>query len=59
MSIRYEFSNAFTCITTSLTDAEGVFNSATLIIPNVHPKYSEVLNEFTQTSIILRDKPHN
>ena len=55
----YEFSNAFTCMTTSLTDAEGVFNSATLIIPNVHPKYSEVLNEFTQTSVILRDKPHN
>ena len=46
-------------MTTSLTDAEGVFNSATLIIPNVHPKYSEVLNEFTQTSVILRDKPHN
>ena len=55
----YEFSNAFTCMTTSLKDAEGIFNSATLIIPNVHPKYRDVLNEFTQTSIILRDKPHN
>ena len=55
----YEFSNAFTCMTTSLRDSEGVFNSATLIIPTVHPKYKEVLNEFTETSAILRDKPHD
>ena len=55
----YEFSNAFTCMTTSLRDSDGVFNSATLIIPNVHPKYKEVLNEFTETSAILRDKPHD
>ena len=55
----YEFSNSFTCMTTSIRDSEGVFNSATLIIPTIHPKYKEVLNEFTETSAILRDKPHD
>ena len=52
-------SNSFTCMTTSIRDSEGVFNSATLIIPTIHPKYKEVLNEFTETSAILRDKPHD
>lgn len=55
----YEFSNAFTCMTTSLRDTEGVYNSVTVIIPNVHPKYKEVLNEFAETSALLRDKPEN
>mgnify|MGYP003462566981 FL=1 len=53
----YEYSSAFTCMTTSLCDAEGVFNSATLIIPTAHPQYKKVLNEFTEASAILRDKP--
>ncbi len=54
----YEYSKNFTCMTTSLRDAEGVFNSATLIVPTAHPKYKEILNEFTETSAILREKPH-
>lgn len=54
----YEYSSDFTCMTTSLRDAEGVFNSATLIIPTAHPQYVEILSEFTETSAILRDKSH-
>lgn len=53
----FEYAQNFTSITTSLKDEEGVYNSATLIIKNDHPRYKEVIAEFTDISALLRNKP--
>ena len=54
----YEYTNMFTCMSTSIYDIEGVFNSATLLIPICHPNYKDVINEFAETSALLKDKPN-
>ena len=48
----------FTCMSTSIYDMEGIFNSATLLIPICHPNYKDVINEFAETSALLKDKPN-
>ena len=53
----YAYTKLFTCMTTSLLDLEGVYNSATLIIRNDHPNYRDVIADFTNISAVLSEKP--
>ena len=53
----YAYTKLFTCMTTSLLDLEGVYNSATLIIRNDHPNYRDVIADFTNISAVLGEKP--
>jgi hypothetical protein len=42
---------------TSIVDSEGVDNAAAIIIRNDNPKLKEIVNEFTDVSETLRQKP--
>ena len=47
----------FTMISSSIVDAEGVVNFATIILRNDNPDLSEVVMEFTESIQLLSQKP--
>jgi hypothetical protein len=42
---------------TSIVDSEGIMNAAAIIIRNDNPNLREIVNEFTEVSETLRQKP--
>lgn len=50
-------SKLFTTMTSTLTDEEGIENSATLIVRNDNPKFDLLVSEFSQTVRFLSQKP--
>ncbi len=54
---QYDKKDDFTYLSTSITDVDGVVNYATIIIRNDNPLLVEIVNEFTQTVKLLREKP--
>ena len=59
---RYWFSTynrkaLFTMISSSIVDAEGVVNFATIILRNDNPELSEIIVEFTESIQLLSQKP--
>jgi hypothetical protein len=53
----YDYGMRFFCMFTSIVDSEGVDNAAAIIIRNDNPKLKEIVNEFTDVSETLRQKP--
>lgn len=53
----YDRFREFTCLSSSVIDADGVQNYATLIIRNDNPKLVEIVSEFTETISLLNNKP--
>lgn len=47
----------FTMISSSIVDAEGVVNFATIILRNDNPELSEIIVEFTESIQLLSQKP--
>lgn len=47
----------FTILSTSIIDAEGIINCASIILRNDNPKYIEVMTEFQTVVQTLRNKP--
>ena len=47
----------FTIISSSIVDAEGVVNFATIILRNDNPELSEIIVEFTESIQLLSQKP--
>lgn len=52
----YNKESSFTFITSSVKDEEGVMNYASLIVKNTNPRLKEIVNEFTETIQLFRDK---
>lgn len=46
----------FTMISSSIVDAEGVVNFATIILRNDNPELSEIIVEFTESIQLLSQK---
>lgn len=44
-------------LTASITDENGILNYATIILRQDHPRFKEVIREFTDTVTLLNDKP--
>jgi hypothetical protein len=44
-------------ISSSIVDAEGVVNFATIILRNDNPELSEIIVEFTESIQLLSQKP--
>lgn len=53
----YKRKALFTMLSSSVVDAEGVVNFATLIIRNDNPRYIQVIEEYTRTINLLSQKP--
>ena len=53
----YRNKSMFTFLSSSIVDAEGIVNYATVIIRNDHPHYAEVMKEITSTIQLLSQKP--
>lgn len=47
----------FTMMSSSIVDAEGVINFATIILRNDNPYLSEIIKEFTESIQLLNQKP--
>lgn len=47
----------FTMISSSIVDEEGVVNFATIILRNDNPNLSEIIAEFTESILLLSQKP--
>lgn len=47
----------FTMMSSSIVDAEGVVNFATIILRNDNPYLSEIIKEFTESIQLLSQKP--
>ena len=54
---QYDKKDDFTFLSSSVTDADGVTNYATIIVKNSNPNLIEIVNEFTETIKLLREKP--
>lgn len=54
---QYENSVNLVCLSSSVTDEEGVVNYATIIIRNDNPKLSEIISEYTETIKLSSSKP--
>lgn len=54
---RFEYSVRFTCLSTALAEKDGVMNAATLFVRNDNPQLQEIVNEFNNTAMLLRQKP--
>lgn len=48
---------SFSTMSTSLVDADGVINEATIIVRNDNPRMSQLINEFSETVQLLSHKP--
>lgn len=44
-------------MSTSLVDADGVVNEATVIVRNDNPNMIKLINEFSETAQLLSHKP--
>lgn len=53
----YQRKSMITVLSSSVTDAEGIVNYATIIIRNDNPKLKEVVEEFTNTVTMFNVKP--
>ena len=53
----FEYSKRYTSLSTSLVDEDGVMNAATLFIRNDNTYLTEIVNEFNETAMLLRQKP--
>ena len=53
----YENSQNLICMSSSVTDEEGIVNYATIILRNDNPKLSEIIAEYTETIQLLNTKP--
>jgi hypothetical protein len=53
----YDYGMRFFCMFTSIVDSEGIMNAAAIIIRNDNPNLREIVNEFTEVSETLRQKP--
>ena len=56
----FEGSNTKLCystMSTSLVDADGVVNEATIIVRNDNPNMIKLINEFSETAQLLSQKP--
>ena len=53
-----EYSKRYTSLSTSLTDEEGIMNAATVFIRNDNPHLPEIVSEFNETAMLLRQKPN-
>ena len=53
----FEYSKRYTSLSTSLVDEDGVMNAATIFIRNDNPRLTEIVNEFNETAMLLRNKP--
>ena len=51
---RYSYST----MSTSLVDADGVLNEATIIVRNDNPNMVQLINEFSETAQLLSHKPN-
>ena len=54
----FEYSKKYTSLSTSLTDEEGVMNAATVFIRNDNPYLPQIVSEFNETAMLLRQKPN-
>lgn len=54
----FEYSKRYTSLSTSLTDEEGIMNAATVFIRNDNPHLPEIVSEFNETAMLLRQKPN-
>ncbi len=48
---------SFSTMSTSLVDADGVVNEATIIVRNDNPRMAQLINEFSETAQLLSHKP--
>lgn len=48
---------SFSTMSTSLVDADGVINEATIIVRNDNPRMAQLINEFSETAQLLSHKP--
>lgn len=53
----YNHKMLFTKLSSSLVDADGVLNFASVIVRNDNPLLQEVLTEFMETANLLSQKP--
>lgn len=54
---QYDRKDDFTFLSSSITEADGTVNYATIIIQNTNPHLTEVISEFTETIKMFREKP--
>ena len=54
---RFEYAVKYTCLTTVMTDMNGIPNAATVFVRNDNPKLAELMSGFNRTATILRQKP--
>lgn len=54
---QYDKEANYTFITSSVKDEEDVVNYASLIVKNTNPRLKEIMNEFTDTIQMFRNKP--
>ena len=47
----------FTLLSSSIVDADGIVNYATLIIRNDNPRFAQVVTEYTKSIQLLNQKP--
>lgn len=53
----YDLKAFYTSVTSSVVDADGITNYATIIVRNDNPRLVEVIAEFTSTISLLNQKP--
>lgn len=53
----YRHKVLFTMMSSSVIDAEGVVNYATIILRNDNPRFAQILEEYTQSIQLLSNKP--
>ena len=55
----YRRKGYYTMITSSIIDADGQLNFATIILRNDNPRLVQVIEEFTSTVQLLSQKPQD
>lgn len=53
----YQRKALFTMLSSSIVDADGVINYATLILRNDNPRFTQVVEEYTKSIQLLSQKP--
>lgn len=54
---KYDKKDDFTFLSSSVTEADGIVNYATIIIRSRSPRLTEVVTEFTETMRLFQEKP--
>lgn len=55
--VRESATDLFTMLSSSIVDADGVINYATLILRNDNPRFTQVVEEYTKSIQLLSQKP--